>query len=42
MNVLLVLYIRLGLFALYLSILTLFVRGQPGPNKYGEDPLSAS
>jgi uncharacterized membrane protein YhaH (DUF805 family) len=34
--------IGLGLFALYLSILTLFVRGQPGPNKYGEDPLTAS
>lgn len=42
MNVMLVLSIGLGLFALYLSILTLFVRGQPGPNKYGEDPLSAS
>jgi uncharacterized membrane protein YhaH (DUF805 family) len=37
-----VLSIGLGLFALYLSILTLFVRGQPGPNKYGEDPLTAS
>lgn len=42
MNALLVLSIGLGLFALYLSILTLFVRGQPGPNKYGEDPLSAA
>lgn len=39
MAVLGVVSIGLGVFALYLSVATLFFRGQAGPNKYGEDPL---
>ena len=30
------------LFGLYMTILTMFLRGQAGANKYGEDPLKAA
>lgn len=36
--------IALGMvvFMLYLTVMILFLRGQAGPNKYGDDPLTAA
>ena len=39
--VVLVVY-AIGIFALYLLVVMGFLRGTPGPNQYGPDPLAGS